>query len=290
MSFSPYFLFLFLFTVSASFKGRVFVGGTFDRPLRDMATHPSEWAQTAAGSGYWLHPMGFAAANQGGYLLSLLKQYGVKEYIYEADLMAWTDGTNPVQTNTPWVWGSMLEQMYPTMKQRFFAPWVNAQRLAQDLDDTVNRYAILVNKMKSVGKQNTFVFYAPPSPEGLEFADVLLNNRRDGITYLEYVVRHSGANGIALDYPASLYVSENYPKARHLALQAYQVAKKLNIKFAWVFNGNDANTSEAVNIMRQQGIHPNFVGVDDFANANQVGVPESKHSSLTGQALQIFPL
>ena len=114
--------------------------------------------------------MGFAAAKSGGYIKDLLSKFHVKSYVYEADLMAWTDGTNPTQTNSPWCWGDNLQQIDPSFKQAFFAPWVNAEKIANELQDITNRYIDISNRMKSHGLDDTYFFYAPPSPEGINNA------------------------------------------------------------------------------------------------------------------------
>ena len=169
-----------------------YLGGAFDKGLRDLSSFPNDWATTRQKSGYWLHTMGFAAAQSGGYSKTLLSRFAVKSYVYEADLMAWTDGSNPTQTNSPWCWGQWLEEADPSFKQAFFAPWVAGDRIANLLQDVTNRYIDITNRMKSHNYVNTYFFYSPPSPESISVADSLLNGRVNGMPYIEYVITRVG--------------------------------------------------------------------------------------------------
>ncbi len=103
--------------------------------------------------------------------------------------------------------------------------------------------------------------------------------------------------GIALDYPAGLYLANAFPsnfpagsaeKCRQLALQAYQIAQKLNIPLVWVFNGNDGNTRQAMDSIHAHGIYPSSWAIDNFADSNRAGTPESNGSTLSGQARQLM--
>jgi len=274
-----------------------FLGGAFEKGLRDLAEKPNEWSSVQVNAGYWLHPMGFDAARQKGFAKQLLSRFGVKRYVYEADLMAWTDGTNPTQTNSPWCWGQWLEQIDSSYQQAFFAPWVAGDLIANKLQDVTNRYIDVSNKMKSKGYSNTYFFYAPPSPEAISVVDFLLNGRVDGVPYVQYAIQRAGLKGIAIDYPAGLYLAQAFPssfppgsadKCRQLAKQAYQIAKSLNLPFIWVFNGADDNVHEAKQAIMRDGIAPTKFVVDNFAKRDAPGTPESSRSSLSGQVKQLM--
>lgn len=79
----------------------VFLGGAFDATCRSLALEPARWSGVAARTAFWAHPMGVGAAMDGNYLPALLSRFGVKKFFYEQDLLAWSDGSNPTQTNTP---------------------------------------------------------------------------------------------------------------------------------------------------------------------------------------------
>jgi len=282
---------------TSSANALYFLGGAFEKGLRDLADKPNDWSTTHVNSGYWLHPMGFSAAKDHGFANKLLSRFGVKQYVYEADLMAWTDGSNPVQTNSPWCWGEWLEQIDPAYKQSFFAPWVAGDRIANQLQDTTNRYIDISNRMKSKGYQNTYFFYAPPSPEAIGVADALLNGRVNGVPYVQYAIQRAGLKGIAIDYPANLYLADAFPssfppgsaeKCRQLAKQAFQIAQTLKIPFVWVFNGADENVYQAKEAIRKNGISPTKFAIDNFANRDAAGTPESVRSSLSGQVKQLM--
>jgi hypothetical protein len=273
-----------------------YLGGAYGYGLSQLAKNPKDWTG-AQHSGYWLHPMGFAAARDGNFANTLLSRYQVKQYVYEADLMAWTDGTNPVQTNSPWCWGQWLEQIDSSYKQSFFAPWVAGDRIANSLQDVTNRYIDLNNRMSSKGYTNTFFFYAPPSPESIQVADNLLHGRVNGKPYIQYAIERAGLKGIAIDYPAGLYLADAFPsnfppgsasKCRQLALQAWQIAQALNIPLVWVFNGADSNTREAMDKIHANGIHPKSFAIDNFASSTKSGTPEWDKSSMSGQLRQLM--
>jgi hypothetical protein len=273
------------------------LGGAFEKGLLDMANQPSQWSSVRKVSGYWLHPMGFSAARDHGFAQKLLGLYAIKRYVYEADLLAWTDGSNPTQTNSPWCWGKWLEDIDPSYQQAFFAPWVAGDRIANLLQDTTNRYIDLNTRMSSHGYKNTFFFYSPPSPESIGVANNLLNGRVNGIPYIQYAIERAGLKGIALDYPAGLYLANEFPsnfpvgsanKCRQLAAQAWSIAQALNIPLVWVFNGADAQVREAKRAIEANGIRPRQYVVDNFADPNRAGTPESSASSMSGQVKQLM--
>lgn len=272
----------------------VFVGGAFERCLRDLAFDAKGWASVAPRVGYWLHPMGMAVAKDGNWLGTLLSNFGVRRFVYEMDAMAWSDGTNPVQTNTPSCWADWLRAIAPDFQCEFYAPWIEGERLANMLDDTCARYRQIRLKMDAAGYAGKgYFFYAPPCPSSIANADSLLKTTRDGMSHIEYVLRNAGLKGVVLDFPASLYLANSYgsafppdsaSKCRLLAKQAHDVARKLKLPFGWVFNGAEADVRQAIAAIKGDGIALDFVGIDNFADAQRRGTPDSDPSSVSGQA------
>lgn len=276
---------------------RVYLGGAFQPAVQDLAGDPAGWPEVAARAGYWMHPMGLFDALNGGWLPELLSRFAVKSFVYEMDLQGWSDGSNPVQTATPSVWGDALRQSDPAFECQLYAPWVAGDKLADALDDTTAKYAQICARMDAAGYASKgYFFYAPPSPESIANADALLTAQRNGACYVEYVVRTAGLSGIALDFPAGLWLSPEFPvqyppgsadKCRALAKQAHDVARRLGVGFAWVFNGSDdaATVQAALASIRAAGMVPDLVGIDDFSDPARRGTPESDPSTLSGQAL-----
>lgn len=274
-----------------------FIGGAFQKGLQDLANSPQAWLTTAANSGYWLHPMGFAAAKANQFAGPLLSHYKHKYYVYEMDLMGWTDGTNPVQTKTPWVWGEQLQQIDPSYHQAFYAAMVGGDHIAAQLQDVTNRYLGLQAKMTSRGYKDSYFFYSPPSPEVLNNMNAILNGKVGDKSLIEYVVHRVGMQGIALDFPAGLFLASKFPasfppdsaaNSKLLAKQAYEIAKKYNIPLVWVFNGADSDTLQAKQAIEAFGIHPTRWAVDNFADKERAGTPESDKSTLAGQLRQLL--
>lgn len=279
-------------------KAPVYVGGAFAATQHDLAHDPAGWRTVAPRAGYWLHPMGMAVAKDGGWLPLLLSRFGVKKFVYEQDLLAWSDGTNPLQTNTPQCWADWLRQADPAFQCEFYAPWVAGDRLANLLDDTTNRYAQIRQRMDAAGYANRgYFFYAPPCPESILSADTLLNARRNGLCHVEHVVRTAGLRGIAIDFPAGLWLSAAFPanfppgsadKCRALARQAHDVARRCGVPFVWVLNGADACVPQALASIRAAGLWADVFAVDNFAAAARRGTPESDPNSAAGQALAVL--
>lgn len=273
---------------------KVFLGGAFQATQQDLANDPARWRTVAARCGYWAHPMGLALAKDQGWLPTLLSRFAVKRFVYEQDLQAWSDGSNPIQTDTPSCWGDWLRQADPSFQCEFYCPWVAGDRLAGALDDTARKYAQIRQRMDAAGYSNKgWFFYAPPSPEAIACADTLLNARRDGLCYVEHVVRAAGLKGVALDYPASLWLAERFParyppgtgdKCRALARQAHDVARRCGIGFAVVFNGSDASVAAALDSMTDAGLTFDYVGVDNFSAQKRRATPETDPSTVAGQA------
>lgn len=265
-----------------------YLGGAFTAGLQELALYPNNWSVTQTHSGYWLHPMGFDAARKGGYINILLSRYKIKSYVYEADLIAWTNGVNHLQTTQPWIWGTFLEKIDPSYQQACIVPNVGGDRIALNLQDTLERYQTIQNKMLMKGYPNTFLFYSPPSPASIKYQDILLNGRIDNLPYIEYLVMYANLSGIALDYPASLYLANSANKAKDLAKQAWNVCQKHNISLLWVFNGGDSHTKQAVNAIYKDGIFPNSFAIDNFASVDNSGVPETNQESMSGQIYQLI--
>lgn len=276
----------------------MFVGGAFFATQNDLTNDPAGWTTVAPHVGYHLHPMGMAEIMNRGQLPTLLSRFGKKSFAYEMDLLAWSDGTNPLQTNTPQVWGDWLRQNNSSFQCEFYAPWVAGDRLANLLDDTTNRFIQIRQKMDVTGYPNRgYFFYAPPCPESIMNADTLLNaTKNGGMPYVEYVVRTAGLKGIVIDFPAGLWLSKNFPsnfppnsgdKCRLLAKQAHDICRRMSIPFVWCFNGSDAAplVIKALDSIKDAGMTINTILVDNFSSVPERGTPESDPSSVTGQAL-----
>ena len=283
-----------LSSTPAKTSSAVFVGGAFLATQHDLAHDAGGWPTVAAQTGYWCHPMGMAVARDQGWLPTLLSRFGKKRFVYEQDLLAWSDGTNPTQTTTPSCWGDWLKQSNPAFECEFYCPWVAGDRLAKFLDDTTNRYIAIRERMDRAGYASKgYFFYAPPCPESIVNADTLLGARKNGMSYVEYVVRTAGLKGICVDFPAGLWLSQHFPaqfppnsgdKCRQLAKQAHDVARSCGVPFVWVFNGSDACITPALDSIKAAGIKIDVVGVDNFADSQRKGTPETSDTTVSGQA------
>eukprot|EP00887_Chlorella_sp_A99_P001788 scaffold19.g1788.t1 len=280
---------------SAAAKADVFVGGAWKQSMTDMARQPNTWRTVAGYAGYWLHPMSLVPLRQQGLLRPLLSHFGVKRFVYEMNLF---DATDP---KTKALAGATapadLVRAAGGGACAFYAPWVPGNRLAQQLDEVVSRYVALRKRMAAGGYDTGYFFYAPPAPETLANADALLNHTRTGYSPVEFVVRTAGLRGIALDFPASLLLSPSFPakfgpkaadKSRALAKQAHDVARKLGIRFCWVFNGYDVSVQAAMDAITKMGMRVDCWVVDNFAAVGRRGTPETDPSSVSGQALNVL--
>ena len=289
--------------VNSPTLNRYYLGGAFSPGLKDLAKYPEKWAHTATKSGYWMHPMGFSAAEKEGFIQELLSKYAHKSYVYEMDLMGWTDGTNKIQTNFPWCWASGaegvrgLEEIDPSYKMAFYAADVGGERVADSLEDVTDRYRQLKAKMSSRNYNNSYFFYSPADPGSLQRMDTLLNKRAGNLSFVDYVVTKAGLQGIALDFPAGLWMATKFPpsfppnsceNAKRLAKQAYEICKRHGIPLVWVFNGGDADTAEAKKSIEKYGIYPSAYVVDNFSKPNRTGVPETDPASMSGQVFQML--
>jgi hypothetical protein len=273
----------------------VFLGGAFDPTQRSLAMQADLWPTVAPKTGFWAHPMGVGAAKDAGYLPMLLSRFGVKKFVYEMDLLAWSDGTNPIQTNSPECWATWIREADPSMQCDFYAPWVEGDRVVVATDDTVNRYAQIRGKMDAAGYPGKgYFFTAPPSPASIMAMDRLLTAKRNGMPIVEYVIRTAMLKGVALDFPAGLWLSPAFgpqfppgsaDKCRQFAKACFDITRKMGIPFVQVFNGSDSTVAKALDSMKAFGIVPDVIGVDNFANVSRSGVPETDPSSVSGQAL-----
>ena len=276
----------------------MFVGGAFFATQNDLANDPAGWPTVAPHAGYHLHPMGLIDSMNRGQLPTLLSRFGKKSFVYEMDLLAWSDGTNPLQTNTPQIWADVVRQNDPAFQCEFYAPWVAGDRLANLLDDTTNRFIQIRQKMDVSGYPNKgFFFYAPPCPESIMNAYTLLTaTKNGGMPYVEYVVRTAGLKGVVIDFPAGLWLSKNFPanfpagsgdKCRLLAKQAHDVCRRMSIPFVWCFNGSDKGSvvTKALDSIKAAGMTIDVILNDNFSSTTERGTPESDPASVTGQAL-----
>ena len=277
---------------------KMFVGGAFFATQNDLTNDPNGWPTVASKVGYHLHPMGLVDSMNRGHLPTLLSRFGKKTFVYEMDLLAWSDGTNPLQTNTPQVWADVVRQNNPSFQCEFYAPWVAGDRLANLLDDTTNRFIQIRQKMDATGYPNKgYFFYAPPCPESIMNADTLLNaTKNGGMKYDEYVVRTAGLKGIVIDFPAGLWLSKNFPanfppnsgdKCRLLAKQSHDACRRMGLPFVWCFNGSDAGSlvTKALDSIKAAGMKIDTILVDNFSSQTERGTPETNPATVTGQAL-----
>ncbi len=152
-----------------------------------------------------------------------------------------------------------------------------------------NTYKALFDKMRSAGITENYVFYAPPSPEGIQFADQLLNGRKGGLTHAMYCVRRSGAVGIALDYPAWAIPDLGLPQCFRMLEQDYRACRAAGLKFMLVLVGNEnvAKTKAAMDWLGAKGIWPDSICVDNFGTDTHPGVPETGDNNLSAQTLAV---
>lgn len=229
---------------------KVFVGGAFGTLMREM-----KGAQIPSGVGYWLHPMGMAVAKNEGFLPALLNQFGTKFYFYEADLDAWTDGSNPIQTNDPGCWGTWLAQAAksPTeWKCAAMAPWAKSGDIASGA--CIPKYQRLFAKIRAWGCSQCWIFWAPPSEPPLAYQ--ALKSRP-----WQRIFKETGATGAMVDHPAgrsdTLDVSFDFLKA----------AKSMGLATGWCFNGSDSAAATAAMVKRVKATVPiDVFGVDNFSS------------------------
>ena len=238
---------------------KLFIGSAYDQAMRQLASSPS---LVAARAGYHLHPMGFAAAEGGGYAKNFLNNFKTKWYFYESDFSAWTDGSNPLQTNDPGIWGSKLNASANSPTEwkcaGFWGYYSNISQVVHDTAGYIQKTKALKDKIKAWGCGSYFVGWAPPSPEGLQ-NDGVLRTRKTMFNIAKAV----GATGMVLDFPADLW---NNGTCKQQAIDAYNDCKSAGMSFGWCFNGRQstAAVSQAVKGILAAGITPTFFSVDGF--------------------------
>jgi hypothetical protein len=217
--------------------------------MRDMAK-----TKQAVGVGYVLHSMGFAVAKDEGFLPTMLGNFSTKQYFYEMDLDAWTDGSNPVQTETPGVWGDALNQVASGWKCALVAPWAKSKDMANP-DSAIAKYNQLFAKVRAWGCKQCFVFWSPPSEP--QYNDTILENQ----TYAK-IAKAVGATGICVDHPA------NRSDSFEVSIAALKWAKSSGLAAGWVFNGSDSTNQVAAMMKRVKdaGVKLDFAASDNFSN------------------------
>ena len=238
---------------------KLFIGSAYDQAMRQLANSPS---LVAARAGYHLHPMGFAAAEGGGYAKNFLNNFKTKWYFYESDFSAWTDGSNPLQTNDPGIWGSKLNASANSQTEwkcaGFWGYYSNISQVVHDTAGYIQKTKALKDKIKAWGCGSYFVGWAPPSPEGLQ-NDGVLRTRKTMFNIAKAV----GATGIFVDFPADLW---NSGTCTQQAIDAYKDCASAGMSFGWCFNGRQstAAVTQAVKGILAAGIKPTFWSVDGF--------------------------
>lgn len=280
--------------VGGSRGAAVFVGGANTTANQDMFVAPDQWRTVAAAAGLWAHPMGVGQYLMNGTLRQYLSRFALKRFVYEMDLLAWSDGSNPTQTNTPSCWGDWIMEADPAFACEFYAPWVDGDLLATNTELCTRLYAQIRTRMDAQPRYRGLgaFFTAPPSPMSIRHVDALIQGRQ-----VEAVVRGAGLNGIAVDYPADLWLSGEFgpefpagsaAKCRIYMQNLFGLARRLGVKFAWVFNGDHGElVARALTDARTRwSIVPDYVCIDNFTQTNQIrGVPESNPATLAGQGL-----
>lgn len=232
---------------------RFFVGGAY------MALHNDlQSASIPSGVGYWLHPMGFNAAQP--IMPAVLRRFGTAQYAYEADLDDWTSGANPAQTTNPGMWGSMLNAAAgsPTAwKCALFAAWAKSGDIASGA--CIPKYQGLFSKIRAWGCEQCFVFWSPPSEPSVAYQ--AMRSRP-----WQKILSEAGATGAMVDHPAGR------ADCVDVSIDFLRVAKSMGLTTAWVFNGADSPAATASMVKRVRAA----VAVDVWAQDNF-------HAGVSGQ-------
>lgn len=227
----------------------VYVGGAFLPLMKDIAANGTIVPRNV---GFWLHPMGLDAARVSGILPQVLAKFKTKVYAYEQDLDAWTDGSNPVQTNTPWFWEDMLRQNGGRgWKCGLAAAWAKSKDIATP-SIAISKYKPLFDKMRKKGCKNLWIFWSPPSePE-------IARKALKGKTWNK-IFAAVGANGAMVDHPA------NRVDTLDVSFEFLKDARKAGLQVGWVFNGGDTGNQT---LRMMQRINSNFGKLDVYAVDN----------------------
>ena len=225
---------------------RYFVGGAFPALMQDMSNR-----KMPSGVGLHLHPMGLGSAIQGGYMPRLLSQFSTREYFYEADLDAWTDGSNPIQTNTPGHWGSLLNSGQGGWRCALFAPWAKSADMANP-ERVIPKYKQVFDKIRAWGCRQCWIFWSPPSEP--QYNSAVMRSQA-----WARVAKETGATGICVDHPA------NRGDSLDVSFAALKWAKQNGLGAGWVLNGSGSATQVAALVKK---IKANVGSVDFISSDN----------------------
>lgn len=229
---------------------KYFAGGAFPKLMGDIAGG----ARIPAGVGYWLHPMGLGAAMGANNLPAVLSKFTTKYYAYETDLLAWTDGSNPTQTNTPGVWGDFLNAAAGGWKCAAFCAWAKSGDMANP-SSAIPKYKALFDKVRAWGCQQCWIFWSPPSEP--QYNSTVLRNK----TWAT-IAKAVGATGIAVDHPG------DRTDSTEVSFAALKWAKENGLGAAWVFNGSSSGAQVAAMMARiKQNVGDlTFYASDNFSS------------------------
>jgi hypothetical protein len=211
---------------------RFFAGGAFPKLMGDIAGG----AKIPAGVGYWLHPMGLGAAMGANNLQAVLSKFTTKYYVYESDLDAWTDGSNPVQTNTPGIWGDNLNAAAPGWKCAAFCAWAKSKDMANP-SSAIPKFKSLFDKVRAWGCQQCWIFWSPPSEP--QYNGTVLR----GQTWAT-IAKAVGASGIVVDHPG------DRTDSTEVSFAALKWAKANGLGAGWVFNGSSSEAQVSAMMAR----------------------------------------
>ena len=154
------------------------------------------------------------------------------------DLDAWTDGSNPLQTNTPGIWGSFLNAHADSPSQwkcSLVAPWAKSSNIV-DMS-CIPKYQALFKKVRAWGCQQCWIFWAPPSEPPLAARAMQAN-------VFKRILSETGATGAIVDHPARHAVTLD------VSFAFLKQAKAMGLATGWCFNGNDSASATAAMVQR----------------------------------------
>ena len=230
---------------------KYFVGGAYSALMQEMKDR-----QMPAGVGFHLHPMGFLAAHDAGFLPQLLSRFSAKFYLYEADLDAWTDGTNSIQTSSPGVWGDLLNNTAGGWKCALFAPWAKSVDVAA-VQPAIDKYKRLFEKIRQWGCRQCWIFWSPPSEP--RYNRAVMQKQA-----WAQIAKATGASGICVDHPAQR------SDALEVSFAALKWAKQNGLGAGWVFNGT-ASAAQVGAMVQQIKAHVgpiDFIASDNFSSSS----------------------